>query len=173
MRSRVALVSAALLAANVVGAVGTARPAQASVDDIPINGTYIATYVGEWARVNFAYHAQGVMRSTWTVTSSCSTAQDCEGQVTSDQGWSASMYTHDGRDWYVKRDVPNWETCPDGTTFTGHETFQFYQTDMTTGTYQVGSPILGGWEKTLGPSGACGNNKVLQIDMPFRLDKIA
>ena len=167
-----AVVSATLLAFNIFGNTDMTPPAHAS-NDIAISGTYVATYIGDWARTNSVYRDEQVTRSTWTITSSCSTAQDCEGQVTSDQGWSARLYTHDGVMWFVQRDVPDWETCEDGTAFPGHETTYFYSTDMTTGRQQPGSSILGGRVKTVGPSGACGVNKSLTIDMPFRLDKIA
>ena len=38
--------------------------------------------------------------------------------------------------------------------------------------YKLGSPVLAGKNKTVGPSGACGQNQWLTIDMPMRLDKI-
>ena len=43
----------------------------------------------------------------------------------------------------------------------------------TYGEYQLGSPTLAGKDKTVGPSGACGQNPWLSIEMPLRLDKIA
>lgn len=167
-----AIVCATLFVANTFGGLDTTPSAEASTD-IAISGTYVATYIGDWARTNSVYRDEQVVRSTWTISSSCATAQDCEGRVTSDQGWSARLYMHDGSVWWVQRDVPDWETCEDGSTFSGYETIYFYPTDMTTGTQQPGSPILGGRVKTVGPSGACGINKPLTIDMPFRLDKVS
>ncbi|OOK70291.1 hypothetical protein BZL30_6161 [Mycobacterium kansasii] len=67
--------------------------------------------------------------------------------------------------------MPNWETCPDGTSFTGVQTFTFYPAGPD-GTIQTGSPTLAGKDQTVGPSGACGVNKWLVVMMPFRLDKI-
>ena len=118
------------------------------------------------------YHTEPVVRSTWTISSSCSTAMDCTGTVTSDQGWSAPLKMTDGLNWYVKRNIPNWETCPDGTSFTAKDYFSFYPANPDTGENTLGSPVLAGREKTVGPSGACGTNLPLDIEQPFRLDKI-
>jgi hypothetical protein len=170
MRSISVAISATLVAAGVAGGVGMAPPARAY--DPAINGTYTATVIGDWARTRQVYHDEAVVRSTWGISSSCSTAQDCTGQVTSDQGWSAPLTMHDGLTWYVKRDIPNWETCPDGTTFTGRDNFYFYPANPDTGENLLGSPVLAGREHTVGPSGACGTNSPLLIDQPFRLDKI-
>jgi hypothetical protein len=94
--------------------------------------------------------------------------------MSSDQGWSAPIFLTDGLSWYVRRDVPNWERCQDGTAFTGNQTFYFYPVDPdgTSGEYRLGSPVLAGKDRTIGPSGACGQNNWLIIEMPFRLDKI-
>ena len=48
-------------------------------------GSRTATVVGDWAQTNQVYHQEAVVRSTWKITSSCYTAQDCTGQVVSDQ----------------------------------------------------------------------------------------
>ncbi|MGH3634493.1 hypothetical protein [Mycobacterium sp.] len=154
----------------VIGGLGTAPPARAVGD--PINGTYIATSLGEWAKTNEVYRDEATGRSTWTITSSCATFQECSGQVKSDQGWSAPITIHDGALWYVRRDVPNWEQCPDGTAATGQQTYQFTWVGPD-GLAQRGSRTLAGWDKTMGPSGACGVNRWLVVEMPFRLDKIA
>ncbi len=170
MRSMGTLSSATLVAAIVVGGLGTAPSARA--DGYPINGTYIATSVGEWAKTNEAYHDEATMRSTWTITSSCTTFQDCAGRVTSDQGWTAPLTVHDGSLWYVRRDVPNWEFCSDGTAVTGKQIYTFYYVGPD-GKSLPGSSTLAGRDKTTGPSGACGVNRWLVVEMPFRLDKIA
>ena len=81
------------------------------------------------------------------------------GTVTSDQGWSAPIYMQDGTIWDVKHEVPNWERCTDGTAFTGQQTYSFYPVDNASGGSQLGSPILAGKDKTIGPSGACGQNQ--------------
>ncbi|KZS68332.1 MAG: hypothetical protein K2X56_20670 [Mycobacterium pseudokansasii] len=171
MRSMGTVASAITVAAMVIGGSSTAPPARASTDGPAINGTYRATSVGEWAKTNQSFHDEPTVSSTWTVSSSCATAQDCTGHVTSDQGWSAPLYMHDGVMWTVKHEVPNWETCPDGTSFTGVQTFTFYPAGPD-GTVQTGSPTLAGKDQTVGPSGACGVNKWLVVMMPFRLDRI-
>lgn len=163
-------VSATLLAIGVGGGVTAAPSAWAY--DVSINGTYTATVVGDWARTNDVYHQERVVRSTWKVTSSCSTAEDCTGKVVSDQGWTAPMFMTDGSTWYVNRDIPDWETCPDGSKFPGHDVFHFYPADPETAEHVDGSSVLAGRNQTIGPSGACGTNKPLYIDQPFRLDKI-
>jgi hypothetical protein len=164
--------NATLVAAIVIGGSVTPPPARAAMGDVAINGRYTATSLGNWAKTNEAFHDEATVSSTWTLSSSCTTAQDCNGQISSDQGWSAPLYTHDGEMWYVKHDVPNWETCGDGSTNTGHQVFTFSPVDAN-GNVQTGSSTLAGLDKTVGPSGACRVNKWLRIEMPFRLDKIS
>ena len=65
------------------------------------------------------------MRSTWTVTSTCSTAFTCSGKVTSTLGWTEDIYTTNGM-WYVKHYVPDWIPCPDGGTGPGLQVYRFY-----------------------------------------------
>lgn len=166
-----AVASATLLAAAMVGGMGGAPSARASVSHA-INGTYRATSVGTWAKTNNSFHDEPTVTSTWTVTSSCSTAQDCTGQVSSDQGWSAPLVMHDGAMWFVKHEVPNWGTCPDGSTFTGQQMFLFSPVTPDGLGGPDWSPTLAGKDETIGPSGACRVNKALAIEMPFRLDKI-
>jgi len=169
MRSTNMAISAILVAAGVAG-VGMAPSAWAY--DPAINGTYTATVIGDWAQTNQVFHQEAVVRSTWKISSSCYTAQDCTGQVVSDQGWTAPMTMHDGNVWFVKHDIPNWETCPDGTSFPGHDVVYFYPADPDTGENALGSPVLAGREHTTGPAGVCGTNKPLYLDQPFRLDRI-
>jgi hypothetical protein len=38
--------------------------------------------------------------------------------------------------------------------------------------FQIGSPVLAGKDKAIGPSGAYGQGQWLGIEMPLRLDKI-
>ncbi len=170
MRSISVALSATLAAAGVAGGVSMAPPARAF--DPTLNGTFTATVIGDWARTRTVYHQEAVVRSTWKISSSCSTAEDCTGQVTSDQGWTASLRMTDGYNWYARRDIPNWETCPDGTTFTGKDYVYFYPANPETGESVPGSPVLAGREQTIGPSGACGTNLPLSIEQPIRLDRI-
>lgn len=174
MRSISAAVSATLAAASVVGGMvaTTVTAPKASAYNPAINGRYTATLVGDWARTRTVYHDEDVVRSTWTITTSCTTAQDCFGTVVSDQGWTAPLTMHDGQSWNLKRDIPNWETCDDGTTYPGNQHIYFYPANPETGETVLGSSVLAGREHTTGPSGACGTNAPLYIDQPFRLDQI-
>jgi hypothetical protein len=170
MRSINLALSVALAAAGSAVCLGAAPQARAY--NPAISGTYTATNVGSLARTNTVLHPEEMIRSTWTITSSCTTAQDCSGEVHSDQGWTAPIYMHDGLIWNVKRDLPNWETCPDGSTWTARDFIFFYPANPDTGEIAQGSPVFAGRQKTTAPSGACGNNAPLYIDQPFRLDRI-
>jgi hypothetical protein len=170
MRSLNIALGAALAVAGCV--VGTAVAPSARANDPAISGTYIATNVGDYARTNTVRHNEETIRSTWTITSSCTTAQDCSGEVHSDQGWTAPIYMHDGLTWNVKRELPNWETCPDGSSWTAKDFIILYPANPDTGELVQGSPVFAGREKTTAPSGACGNNANLYVEQPFRLDRI-
>jgi hypothetical protein len=168
------ITGAMLLPAYVFSGFGTASTAQATTkDDVAINGRYHATSIGNWAKINDQYTNEATITSTWTISSSCVNFQECTGTVTSNQGWSAPLYMLDGIMWYAKHDVPNWERCEDGTAYTGQQTFYFYPVDSSSGAFRLGSPTLAGKDKTVGPSGACGQNRWLAIELPFRLDKLA
>lgn len=163
--------AATVLTVGVTGGVAMGPSARASKDELALNGKYRATSIGNWAKTNDTYHDEPTVISTWTITSTCTNAQECDGTVTSDQGWSAPLTLRDGVLWKVAHDVPNWEKCPDGSSYPGHQLYFFYAVDAN-GQQQVGSPTLAGYDKTVGPSGACGRNQWLAIDMPFRLDRI-
>lgn len=167
------IAAAILLAASAFGVSGTTSPARATTkEDVELNGTYRATSIGNLAKVNDQYNDEPTVTAVWTITSTCTTFQECAGTVTSDQGWSAPLYTHDGNLWYVKHDVPNWERCPDGTAYTGQQTYTFYPVDGSNGQPQLGSATLAGLDRTVGPSGACGQNKWLDIELPLRMQKL-
>jgi hypothetical protein len=174
MRPLGTVATAMLLATSAFGLLGPASMARATTkDDVAINGTYRATSIGNWAKINDQYNNEPTVVSTWTISSSCTNFQECTGRLTSDQGWSAPIYMLDGLMWYAKHDVPNWERCEDGTAFTGQQTFYFYPVDPAgSGEFHLGSPTLAGKDKTVGPSGACGQNQWLDIELPLRLDKI-
>jgi hypothetical protein len=170
MRPPSLIAGVTLFAASAIGGLGTA-PASASEGE-PLNGTYLATSNGEWAETNNVFHDEATVRSTWTITSTCRTPLDCSGQVTSDQGWTAEINKMNEAGWTVKRDLPGWETCDDGTAATGRQVYRFWPADAS-GVYSRGSTTLVGTDKTTGPSGACGRNLWLVIEMPFKLVKIA
>jgi hypothetical protein len=174
MRSRRTVATAMLLACSAVGLVGPASPAQAyTKEQIALNGVYRVTSIGNWAKINDQYNGEPTTVQTWTLSSTCSTYQNCDGTVTSSEGWTTRLYMRDGTLWYAKHEVPDWERCQDGTAFTGKQTFSFYPADPEgSGEIQLGSPVMAGKNKTIGPSGACGQNQWLTIELPMRLDKI-
>ncbi|BCP14264.1 hypothetical protein MINTM021_11730 [Mycobacterium paraintracellulare] len=145
---------------------------RASTDGIALNGRYQASSNGDRAKTNEVYHDEAVVRSIWTITSSCSDPFHCTGTVTSDQGWSAPV-SKTSISWTLSRDIADWERCTDGTTAPGHQEFRFWRVDNNGETdLTETSPTYAGEDKTLGASGACGVSKWLAIRMPFRLDKI-
>jgi hypothetical protein len=174
MRPLGTTVTAMLVTTSAFGFLGPASTARAiTKEDVAINGTYRVTSIGNWAKINDQYNNEPTVVSTWTINSTCTTFQECNGTMKSDQGWSAPIYMLDGTMWYVKHEVPNWERCQDGTAFTGKQTYYFYPADPAgSGEFIIGSPVLAGKDKTIGPSGACGQNQWLTIDLPLRLDKI-
>ena len=138
-----------------------------AAEDWGIHGTFTATSDGVWAKTNEVYRPEAVLRSRWTITSTCTSSITCTGTVSSDQGWSAPIYTKTGI-WYLRRNVPGWEPCADGTTADGLQIFRFYGADLDA-TRDPDSSTFQGEDTTTGPSGACGRNESLEIRMPFQL----
>jgi hypothetical protein len=153
---------AAFTAIVMISGASVAPLAHATADEIAVNGTYLATSDGQWAKTNESYHDEQTVTQTWTITSSCSSFLDCTGHVTSDQGWSADARYLSGV-WRVAHTVAGWEACADGTAAPGEQAFQFWP-DPT-----VPPGTLVGTDKTIGPSGACGKNQWLNVTMPFKL----
>lgn len=168
MRPHIA--STTFLAAT-IGGLGIAAPVSAVSNDFEINGVFAAVSNGDFATTDYAFHDQQTIRSTWTIQSTCTKDHVCNGQVSSDSGWTAPLRSPEGRVWKVERDLPDWQKCPDGTTSPGHQTFTFYPSDAN-GVTKIGSPYLEGRDKTTGVSGACGRFKFLTVVMPLRLDRI-
>ena len=173
MRSVGTLTTATLLAATVFGGLGTASTAQATTkEEVAINGTFRATSIGDWAKINDQYYGEPTVVQTWTISSSCATFQECHGTVTSDQGWSAPLYMN------LTGDVEGQTRCAElGAVRRRHRVHRtadllFLSSEPDNGEYQLGSPIMAGKDKTVGPSGACGQNQWLDIAMPLRLDKL-
>ena len=161
MRVGRATAAATLVAGAATMLTFSAAPANAAVCEPALNGTYTAFSDGQWAQTRDSYHDETSVTSTWNITSMCTDYQDCTGRVTTTSGWSADALCSGGM-WTVKRQLDNWETCEDGTTAPGQQTYLF-NTDLT-------DPVnFAGWDKTIGPSGACGKNQWLTITMPFRL----
>jgi hypothetical protein len=144
----------------------------AHASDWALNGRFLATSNGDWARTNDIYRNEQSVRTTWTVAMRCSNVVTCSGKVTSDAGWSADIVTSNG-EYTVKRELPNWEPCADGSgrTVTGHQRYRFFPVDDG-GFLLPGSRVFAGFDTTSGESGGCSLNKELQIEMPFRLEKL-
>ena len=161
---------ATVLAAAIAG-VGIA-PAHADINNPAINGTFLATWNGEWAKSQDTYHDEPSIQSVWTISTTCENPVACSGTVTSDQGWTANIIHKPGL-WKVIRELPNWETCGDGTAATGRQVITFWPiTSDPVQPVNADSTTLSGEDETTGPSGACGINNELQINMPFKLVKI-
>ena len=170
MRAMGVIASTATVIAALTSGIGAAS---AAPRDHSLNGTYTALSNGEWAKTREVYMDEPVVRSTWTISSTCRNPLECYGQVSSDQGWTAPIRMAAGDQWRVDRILQNWEPCQDGTAFPGHQMIMFTPMDTEgRGIVTVGSPVLAGWDKTVGPSGACGVNESLTIVMPFKLVKI-
>jgi hypothetical protein len=170
MNDRKALgVSVALSATLAIG-ITVAPPAHG--DDSALNGTFLATSNGDWARTNDVYRDEATIRSTWKIAMTCSNDVTCKGTVTSDAGWSADIITTDG-EYDVQRELPNWELCADGSgrTVTGHQRYRFFPVGEG-GFLNPGSRTFAGFDKTLGESGGCSLNDKLEINLPFRLEKV-
>jgi hypothetical protein len=156
----------------VIGGVG-APQARAVTDEMPINGTFIARSMGDWAKTNDSFHNEPTVTSTWTIRSTCIGPTDCTGQVSSDAGWTLPLSMIAGA-WAIQRDIPNWEPCGDGTAAPGHQTIRFNGIDENgmVLTRQSEAIQFSGQDRTIGPSGACGHNQWLVITMPFTMRKI-
>jgi hypothetical protein len=158
MNGRRTRIAAAVVAVGIVS--GVAPPGRATVDPA-LNGEYTATSDGQWAKTNEIFHDEVTVVSTWTITSSCTNAYSCTGTVTSDHGWTAeAKYT--SQMWFVTRILDGWETCADGASAPGNQIIKFYESRYHRGQYE-------GWDTTVGPSGACGINRPLFIELPFTL----
>lgn len=144
-------------------AVVVAVPAGAEPDfsDIELNGVFTAFSDGTMAKTNDRYKDEESVTTTWTVESTCQNFLECTGRVVSDRGWEAKLTYLDNR-WRAVHTIDGWMTCPDGSTAPGEQFFSFYR-DFLDPTRWVG------WDKTVGPSGACGVNQWLAIEMPFVL----
>jgi hypothetical protein len=153
-------------------ALGLVPSGHAYAADWALNGRYLATSNGDWATTNEVYRDEATVRSVWTISMTCSNVVTCEGTVVSDAGWSAAIAVRSS-DYYVVRDLPDWQRCADGTgrTVTGHQRYRFYPAGPD-GNIVPGSNVLAGTDKTSGESGACSLNQKVQIEMPFRLEKL-
>lgn len=164
--------STAVGAAVITVALGVTLASPAPAADWALNGRFVATSNGDWATNNDVYRDLPSVRSIWTITMTCSNVVTCAGTVVSDAGWSADIAVR-STDYYVVRDLPDWQRCADGTgrTVTGHQRYRFYPVGPD-GNILAGSRVFAGTDKTSGESGGCSLNEKVQIDMPFRLEKL-
>jgi hypothetical protein len=196
MRGIGVLAGAAATAFTVVGSLGAAAPASASNFGVELNGTYRVMSNGEFAKTNEVYIDEQTVVQTWTMTSTCTSPVVCTGEVRSDQGWTAPMRLGGGPGspgalgdfWVVDRVVDNWEPCPagydypgarivtgaEGTSAPGTQKYVFWGWDPANSERSLKiTDLLVGKDTTMGPSGACGINKPLVIELPLRLEKLA
>jgi hypothetical protein len=168
MRVVVAILGAVAL--STLGTIAATPAAHASTFGFELNGTYSFLSNGEWAKSNDSYHNEAVVRSTWQISSSCSSSAACTGQVTSDQGWTAPLVYRDST-WVVRRELVNWAPCETGGAATGHQVLLFYGVDdngLNTGS----TDLLAGTDSTTTDGGSCGKNLPLKIVIPIRLQRI-
>jgi hypothetical protein len=165
--------AAALALLTSLGPVPTAR----AQFDPSINGTYQVMSDGEWATKGAApgggtvFIDQKPVTETWTVSTSCESPIECSGTVTSSLGWTGLARLDDF--WYVDHEVPNWVPCPDGSFAPGHQKFILWGIDPATSERQTKNmTFLAGRNQTKSPSGACGRNQPLVIEMPVKMVKL-
>lgn len=91
--------------------------------------------------------------------------------MTSDRGWSADVGLH-GSEYVVKRDIPNWEPCPNGPP--GRDTNRFYPVDERAGWQPI--PLRRrwlAWTRRPETAARAASTKALVVSLPFRLDKVS
>ncbi len=159
-------------AAGAIIASGIIVAPTAHAEDMALNGRYLATSIGDFAATNDVYRDIPSVRSVWTITMTCVNQLTCSGTVESDTGWSAEITTTNG-EYVVKRELPHWQPCADGTgrTVTGHQRYRFFPVGPD-GSQLPGSRVFGGYDKTSGESGGCSLNEKTEIEIPFRLEKL-
>jgi|EndMetStandDraft_2_1072991.scaffolds.fasta_scaffold38581_2 hypothetical protein len=157
---------AALAATMAITALVSSAPARAEYFCAgAINGVYTAVSDGQWAKTREIYRLGVTVQSKWTIESSCQDFMLCTGNVVTDQGWSSPLECKAGS-WTVLREHPEWQRCPDGSTTPGEQRFSFF-VDRTDRTRYRGS------DRTVAPSGGCGVNLPMTVELPFRLTPVA
>lgn len=162
-----------MTAFTLAGSLIAAAPAQASNFGIEVNGTFRMTSDGGWAQTNQVYMDEKTDVQTWTISSSCTTPYECTGQVTSDRGWTAPMHLG-GSYWVAEHDIPDWVPCPGGGTAPGHQMFMFWGQDPIRNERSLKNrDFMVGRNITKGPSGACGVNKEVDIELPLKVERLS
>ena len=157
-------------AVSILAATGIAAHAHASTYGIELNGQYLVTSNGDWAKTNDVYHDEKTVRQVWTITTSCGGPTLCTGHVSSNQGWDADIEYSEDR-WLVRQTIPNWQPCSDGSASVGNQLYMFWPVDAS-GLHSTNNSLLAGIDTTKGLSGACGKNLPLVITIPMRLQSI-
>ncbi|MCH9729460.1 MAG: hypothetical protein K0U84_07260 [Actinomycetia bacterium] len=164
----------AATAMAVMATVGAAPAAQATDFGTALNGTFRVKSDGQWARTNGVKIKQETVVETWVVTTSCVSPIECSGVVTSDRGWTGTARLDDF--WFVEHVIPNWIPCSDGSGlfYSGLQKFMLWGIDQATeGRTYTDSDFWAGRNVTKGPSGACGVNKPVVIELPVSMVKIS
>lgn len=168
--------AAGAVALVVAGSLSTPTPAYADDFGVALNGTYRVMSDGEWAKRGMTpggadvFFDQETVVQTWTVSTDCVSPIECSGTVQSDLGWTGTIRLKDF--WYVDHDVPDWLRCPDGSTAPGHQKFILMPWNPTVNQRSKSTDFLMGRDQTKGPSGACGTNQPVVIEMPVKAQKI-
>ncbi len=161
----------AATAIAVTASVGAA-PAASANSEAALNGTFRVLSDGQWARTNDVKIKQETVIETWTISTTCTSPLDCSGEVTSDRGWTGTARLDDF--WYVDHVIPNWIPCPDGTFAAGYQKFILWGINPVTEEKVYNNiQTLAGRNVTKGPSGACGANKPVVIELPVSIAKIS
>jgi hypothetical protein len=169
MSMRVLQALAAVGTAVTLAGIGCAATAVAD-QSWGINGTFVTSSNGEWAKVNQRYQDQPSERETWTISTQCISPSECTGTVQSDAGWTAPIYTTNSL-WYVKRTIPDWRFCADGAAIEGFQEYKIYPVGSD-GHYDLASDEYTGENRVIGPSGSCGRNQWPVIEMPFYMKRL-
>ena len=169
-------VAAAAAAFGVFASLGVAPQAAAQNFGVELDGTYRVSSDGEWAKRSMApgggdvfYDQQSVVE-TWNISTSCTSPIECTGTVTSDRGYTASVRLDDF--WYIEHDVANWIPCPDGTAAPGHQMFLMWGFNPARNERVKSTDYLVGRNITKSPSGACGRNQPMVIEMPVVMQRV-
>lgn len=159
----VRVLAAAAVVVGIVVADFAASSAPAAADSPPLNGIYIAYSDGAGGTRNdvpygWLYPYPDVTQ-TWNIATSCF-VDTCDGQVASDQGWTAKIHYAAGR-WFLTFDRQDGGiVCQDGSLVPTHQTYGFIQDQL------VGSDTM------TGPSGACNRNPGIQIIRPLTVTRV-
>lgn len=159
----------------VAGSLSTATPAYADDFGVALNGTYRVMSDGEWAKRGMApgggdvFFDQQTVIETWTVTSSCVSPIECTGEVKSDRGWTGTLRLDDF--WFVDHDIADWIPCPNGTFAPGHQKFILWGFVPAKNERNFNTDFLVGRNVTKSPSGACGRNQPMVIELPVKMER--